>query len=154
MDLGARNPDLTKMLQAAYNVKKKGRGSVLPDFQPAYWANKFRLPDWYCQLEHELTSFVFSVVHDDPDLKAWRHRVYSLAGEMLERDEIPLASSGPDHTPALSHTRSPVAPTCSTRGLVRGCDDHAVTVAACRSNTRCCWSVRPIHKKIGKWNQP
>ena len=69
---------------------------MLPEFQPAYWADKFRFPDWYCQLEHELTSFVFSVVHDDPRLKAWRHQVYSLAGAMLERNEIPLASAGPD----------------------------------------------------------
>ncbi len=69
---------------------------MLPNFVPAYWESKFRLPDWYQQLEHELTSFVFSVVHDDPQLKAWRHQVYSLAGAMLERGEIPLASTGPD----------------------------------------------------------
>lgn len=69
---------------------------MLPDFQAAYWESKLRLPDWYQQLESELTSFVFSVVHDDPTLKAWRHQVYSLAGEMLERGEIPLASAGPN----------------------------------------------------------
>lgn len=69
---------------------------MLPDFLPTYWERKFRCPDWYRQLEYELTSFVFSLVHDDPALKAWRHRVYSLAGEMLERDEIPLATAGPD----------------------------------------------------------
>ena len=69
---------------------------MLPDFISAYWESKFRLPDWYHQLEHELTSFIFPVVHDDPQLKAWRHRVYLLAGEMLERGEIPLASTGPD----------------------------------------------------------
>ncbi|HEY0755962.1 MAG TPA: N-acetylmuramoyl-L-alanine amidase [Ktedonobacteraceae bacterium] len=68
----------------------------MPDFVPAVWESKFRLPDWYCQLEPELTSSIFSVVHDDPQLKAWRHQVYTLAGEMLERGEIPLASSGPD----------------------------------------------------------
>lgn len=69
---------------------------MLPTFQPLYWESKFRCPDWYCQLKHELTSFIFSVVHDDPQLKAWRHQVYNLAGEMLERGEIPLASGGPD----------------------------------------------------------
>lgn len=69
---------------------------MLPEFQPAYWESKFRLPDWYDQLAYELTTFIFSVVHDDPQLKAWRHQVYSLAGEMLERAEIPLASTGPD----------------------------------------------------------
>lgn len=69
---------------------------MLPDFQPAYWESKFRSPNWYNQLELELTSFIFPVVHDDPQIKAWRHQVYSLAGEMLERDEIPLAKNGPD----------------------------------------------------------
>jgi hypothetical protein len=71
-------------------------GSMVPEFQAAYWQSRFRLPDWYNQLEDELTSFVFSVVHDDPRLKAWRHEVYSLVGEMLARGEIPLASAGPD----------------------------------------------------------
>lgn len=69
---------------------------MLPEFQPAYWAGKFRSPDWYRQLEPELTNFIFPVVHDDPQLKAWRHQVYTLAGELLERNEIPLAQSGPD----------------------------------------------------------
>lgn len=77
---------------------------MLPEFQAAYWENKFRLPDWYRQLAYELTSFVFSVVHDDPQLKAWRHQIYSLAGEMLERGEIPLASAGPD----LDEERKPL----------------------------------------------
>ena len=69
---------------------------MLPEFQPAYWAGKFRSPDWYRQLEPELTNFIFPVVHGDPQLKAWRHQVYSLAGELLERAEIPLAQSGPN----------------------------------------------------------
>ncbi len=43
-----------------------------------------------------MSSYVLSMVHDDQQLKAWRHQVYSLAGEMLERGEIPLASTGPD----------------------------------------------------------
>jgi hypothetical protein len=68
----------------------------LPDFQSANWESKFRSPDWYCQLEYELTHFLFTTVHDDPQLKAWRHQVYSLAGELLEHAEIPLATSGPD----------------------------------------------------------
>jgi hypothetical protein len=69
---------------------------VLPDFVHAYWENKFRCPDWYQQLAYELSNFIFTVVHDDPQLKAWRHQVYSLVGDMLERGEIPLASTGPD----------------------------------------------------------
>ncbi len=69
---------------------------MLPDFQHTYWESKFRSPAWYNQLEHELTSFIFPVIHDDPQVQAWRHQVYTLAGEMLERDEIPLAETGPD----------------------------------------------------------
>lgn len=69
---------------------------MLPAFQRAYWESKFRQPDWYRQLEQELREYIFSVVHDDPPLKAWRHQVYTLAGEMLTRGEIPLARTGPD----------------------------------------------------------
>jgi N-acetylmuramoyl-L-alanine amidase-like protein len=69
---------------------------MLPDFQRAYWESKFRSPDWYNQLEYELTHFIFPVVHDEPEIKAWRHLVYTLAGEMLERGEVPLAQTGPD----------------------------------------------------------
>ncbi len=77
---------------------------MLPAFQRADWERKFRQPDWYRQLEHELREYIFSVVHDDPPLKAWRHQAYSLAGEMLERGEIPLALSGPD----LDEERQPL----------------------------------------------
>ena len=77
---------------------------MLPEFQRAYWEDKFRAPDWYSQLEHELTTFIFPVVHDDPEVKAWRHQVYELAGEMLERGEIPLAAHGPD----LDRERQPL----------------------------------------------
>lgn len=69
---------------------------MFPEFQAAYWRNGFGFPNWYEQLEEELTKFVFAVVHDDPQLKAWRHQVYTLTGEMLERGEIPLAACGPD----------------------------------------------------------
>ncbi|HVU70526.1 MAG TPA: peptidoglycan recognition family protein [Ktedonobacteraceae bacterium] len=69
---------------------------MLPEFEAAYWEKRFRLPNWYEQLADELRRFVFTVVHDDAQLKAWRQRVYGLAGEMLERGEIPLAIAGPD----------------------------------------------------------
>jgi hypothetical protein len=69
---------------------------MLPDFQPAYWEKKFRVPNWYEQLEDELTSFILTTVHDDPTLKAWRRQVYDLLGEMLEQGEVPLAIDGPD----------------------------------------------------------
>src|SRR5258708_6571661 len=69
---------------------------MLPEFHREYWESKLCSLDWYNQLEYELTSFIFSMVHDDSELKAWRHQVYELVGEMLEREEIPLATSGPN----------------------------------------------------------
>lgn len=69
---------------------------MLPEFQREYWESRFRAPDWYNQLEHELTNFIFPYTPDDSLMKAWRHHVYELAGEMLERGEIPLAASGPN----------------------------------------------------------
>lgn len=69
---------------------------MLPAFQRAYWEERLRLPDWYHHLEPELSGFLFSVVHDDPQLKAWRHQIYELLGEMLTCGEVPLATTGPD----------------------------------------------------------
>lgn len=69
---------------------------MLPTFERTRWESAFRQPDWYCQLERELREVLFPVVHDDPGLKAWRHQVYELAGEMLARGQIPLAPGGPD----------------------------------------------------------
>lgn len=69
---------------------------MLPRFRREEWMHKLRRPDWYNQLEEELTRFIFPVVHDDPGLKEWRQEVYNLVGEMLERGEIPLATTGPD----------------------------------------------------------
>lgn len=68
---------------------------MFPEFQLPYWEERFRMPDWYSQFEPELTRFLFTVVHDDPQLKVWRHRIYGLLEEMLERGEVPLAANGP-----------------------------------------------------------
>ncbi len=103
---------------------------MLPDFQRTYWEQQFRQADWYVRLEHELKSFVFTMVHDDPGLKAWRHQVYDLLGAMLERDEVPLAPGGPDldaerrtlDTVVIHHTEEdPAIPlaTLSAIGLLR-----------------------------------
>jgi hypothetical protein len=67
-----------------------------PAFVRTHWENEFRQPDWYCRLERELREALFPLVHDDPEIKAWRHQVYQLAGEMLARGQIPLAEAGPD----------------------------------------------------------
>lgn len=103
---------------------------MLPDFQRAYWEGHFRKPDWYVQLENELSRFIFSVVHDDPQLKVWRHQVYTLLGELLDRNEVPLALAGPDldqqrqpfDTIVIHHTEEdPLLPlsTLSAIGLLR-----------------------------------
>lgn len=65
-------------------------------FERTHWEHAFRQPDWYCHLERELREALFPLVHDDPEIKAWRHQVYQLAGEMLAQRQIPLAPDGPD----------------------------------------------------------
>ncbi|MGH2479159.1 MAG: peptidoglycan recognition protein family protein [Ktedonobacteraceae bacterium] len=103
---------------------------MLPEFRRAHWESNFRFPDWYTRLEYELTTFIFPVVHDDAATKAWRHQVYELAGEMLERGEIPLATRGPDldserqplDTIVIHHTEEDPAislATLSAIGLLR-----------------------------------
>jgi hypothetical protein len=67
-----------------------------PVFERTHWEHAFRQPDWYCRLERELRVALFPLVHDNPEIKAWRHQVYHLAGEMLTQGQIPLASTGPD----------------------------------------------------------
>jgi N-acetylmuramoyl-L-alanine amidase len=74
------------------------------DFQRDYWESRLRFPDWYRRLEDELTRLFFLVVHDDPQLKAFRNQVYALIAELLTRQELPLAATGPD----LDTARQPV----------------------------------------------
>ncbi len=69
---------------------------MLPHFQRSVWESHLSQPDWYVQLEDELIQFLFTMVHDDPQLKQWRHQVYTLVGEMLTRGDVPLAEAGPD----------------------------------------------------------
>jgi hypothetical protein len=74
------------------------------DFQREYWESSLQYPDWYTRLEKELRQLFFPVVHNDPQLKAFRNKVYSLVEELLAGDKIPLAESGPD----LDRERQPV----------------------------------------------
>lgn len=69
---------------------------TLPNFARNFWEEHFSFPDWYNRLEDDLKCYIFSVVHDDPELKAWRNQVYGLLGELLERNQVPLAKDGPD----------------------------------------------------------
>jgi hypothetical protein len=74
------------------------------NFQRDYWESKLHAPDWYVQLEAELQQFFFPVVHNDPQLKAFRHQVYDLVDELLENKTLPLAERGPD----LDQARKPI----------------------------------------------
>ncbi len=74
------------------------------DFQREYWESRLQYPDWYTRLERELRQLFFPVVHNDPQLKAFRNKVYDLIEELLAGDKIPLAESGPD----LDRDRQPV----------------------------------------------
>ena len=74
------------------------------DFQREYWESSLHYADWYTRLEKELRQLFFPVVHNDPQLKAFRNKVYSLIEELLAGDKIPLAEDGPD----LDKERHPV----------------------------------------------
>jgi N-acetylmuramoyl-L-alanine amidase len=74
------------------------------DFQREYWESSLQYPDWYARLEKELRQLFFPVVHNDPQLKAFRNKVYNLIEELLAGDKIPLAEDGPD----LDRERQPV----------------------------------------------
>ena len=74
------------------------------DFSRAYWEEKLCHADWYVRLEAELRQYFFPVVHSDPELKAFRHKVYALAAELLQDKRLSLARSGPN----LDRERKPI----------------------------------------------
>jgi len=74
------------------------------DFRRAEWESRLTSPDWYIRVEDELRRLFFPVVHDDAQLKAFRHKVYELVAELLESKQLPLAERGPD----LDRERRPV----------------------------------------------
>lgn len=74
------------------------------DFERTYWESRLRSPDWYNRLEDKLNQLFFPVVHDNPQLKAFRNQVYELVEELLESKAIPLAERGPD----LDQARRPI----------------------------------------------
>ncbi len=73
-------------------------------FERNYWESRLHSPDWYIRLEDKLDQLFFPVVHDNPQLKAFRNQVYELVEELLESKAIPLAEEGPD----LDSERRPV----------------------------------------------
>ena len=64
-------------------------------FDREYWEPRLTVPDWYVRLEDELRTLIFPVVHPDVELKRFRHQVYELVEELLERGTLPLAQYGP-----------------------------------------------------------
>jgi N-acetylmuramoyl-L-alanine amidase len=66
------------------------------NFEREYWASKLQHPDWYIRLEAELKQHFFPVVHNNPELKAFRNNVYDLVAGMLVSKSIPLTERGPD----------------------------------------------------------
>ncbi len=72
--------------------------------QEEQWKQKLQHPDWYVRLEPYLRNTIYPIVHDNPQLKAERHRFYGLVEEMLKSGQIPLAESGPN----LDAERQPI----------------------------------------------
>lgn len=64
--------------------------------QEEFWKQQLTHPDWYVRLEDYLRDTIYPIVHDDPILKAERHRFYGLVEEMLKKGQIPLAKEGPN----------------------------------------------------------
>lgn len=66
------------------------------DFNKEFWESQLRQPDWYIKLEKELGEFIFPIVHKNPELKTFRHKVYELIEGLLANKQIPLAEGGPN----------------------------------------------------------
>ncbi len=64
------------------------------DFQRDYWESRLQHPDWYVRLEDELQQIFFPVVHNQPQMKSFRHKVYNLIDELLQKNRLPLAQNG------------------------------------------------------------
>ena len=65
-------------------------------FEREHWEELLIFPDWYVHVEDELRALIFPVVRPDAELKHFRHQVYELVEEMLERGTLPLAQHGPE----------------------------------------------------------
>jgi len=63
------------------------------DFNKDYWKSQFKYADWYIRLEKDLNKLIFP---KNPEIKTIRHKVYELAEELFEKDQIPLAKEGPN----------------------------------------------------------
>lgn len=66
------------------------------DFDREYWESQLKSPDWYIKTKKDLNELIFPIIHKNPEIKAFRHKVYELVEELLEKDQIPLAKEGPN----------------------------------------------------------
>lgn len=68
----------------------------MKDFNRDYWEERLKSPDWYVKLEKDLKELIFPIVHKNPEIKVFRHKVYELVEKLLENNKIPLAKEGPN----------------------------------------------------------
>ncbi len=61
-----------------------------------YWLKSLAYPDWYIRLQGFLQNWLWNYVHEDERVKTIRVPFYDLVGDMLEKNQIPLADYGPD----------------------------------------------------------
>src|ERR1700737_5160676 len=73
--------------------QKKGLHYLKLDFQRDYWESRLQHPDWYVRLEDELQQIFFPVVHNQPQMKSFRHKVYDLIDELLQKNRLPQAQN-------------------------------------------------------------
>ncbi len=73
-------------------------------FNKEYWKEQLKHSNWYIILEKDLKEKIFPIVHKNPEVKTFRHKVYELVEELLEKDQIPLAKEGPN----LDADRKPI----------------------------------------------
>lgn len=66
------------------------------EFERDHWENQLKHSDWYLRLERDLNEKIFPIVHKNPEIKNFRHKIYELIEELLEKDQIPLAKEGPN----------------------------------------------------------
>lgn len=66
------------------------------EFDREYWENRLKHSDWYIGLKDDLNEKIFPIIHKNPEVKTFRHKVYELVEELLEKGQIPLAKEGPN----------------------------------------------------------
>ena len=65
-------------------------------FDKGYWENQLKHSDWYVRLKKELEEVVLPVAGRNHDVSNYCNDVYEVIKEMLEKNQIPLANTGPN----------------------------------------------------------